>query len=148
MNKNFLTILGTIVILLIGYLFFSSRQVTSPTKETDMVNQDVIEENNNVAVNKTTTTETVESVVMYTTDGFVPKELKIKSGTTINFVNEKEGLMWVASNTHPVHTDLSGFDQLKGVGKGEQYSFAFAQKGSWGYHNHLAPADSGTIIVE
>ena len=55
--------------------------------------------------------------------------------------------MWVASDVHPTHDELPGFDQLEGVEAGNDYSFTFEEVGEWTYHNHLVPTDTGTIVV-
>ena len=66
--------------------------------------------------------------------------------------------MWIASAVHPTHSVYSGttlaehcngtsgtsFDQCKDA---SVYSFTFSKIGTWNYHNHLNPADFGTVIV-
>lgn len=88
------------------------------------------------------------AVVIYTDNGYSPAELRVKAGTTVIFKNQSSGPVRTASNPHPVHTDLPGFDAKAGTAPGESYSFKFTQKGTWGYHNHLEPSDGGQIIVE
>lgn len=87
-------------------------------------------------------------IIEYTDQGFEPKSLTVKIGTPVTFTNMSTKSMWVASNPHPVHTGLAGFDQLKKVEKGESYTFTFTTQGTWDYHNHVAPADIGSIVVE
>lgn len=88
------------------------------------------------------------ATVRYTDSGFEPRELSVPLGTIVHFINESTNDMWVASNEHPGHTDLSTFDQF-GFGKtGEQYVYAFDQIGAWRYHDHLNPTAEGVIIVE
>jgi plastocyanin len=86
--------------------------------------------------------------VTFTESGFSPEKLKVTKGTTVTFINESSGMMWVASDSHPVHGDLSEFDQLRSSGKGSTYAFTFNEFGEWSYHNHLAPDNKGVIIVE
>ncbi|BCX15823.1 MAG: hypothetical protein KatS3mg098_052 [Candidatus Parcubacteria bacterium] len=103
-----------------------------------------------------------QSVVTYTNSGYSPSILKIKAGTTVIFKNESSRSMWTASAFHPSHTVYGGtsleehcpdtaavaFDACSGVLPGNSWSFTFTKKGSWKYHNHLAPSDFGTIVVE
>lgn len=91
------------------------------------------------------TAEVAASVVTLTNSGFTPAALKVKVGTKVIFKNQASGGMWIASNNHPVHSLLPGFDQK---GSGGEYSFTFTQVGSWGFHNHLSPSTTGTIVVE
>ncbi len=89
-----------------------------------------------------------ENLVTYTDSGFSPQVLHIKQGDSVQFKNDSSGGMWVASNPHPTHTDLSGFDALRAYGEGEVYIYTFTKIGTFGYHNHLHPESQGTIVVE
>lgn len=87
------------------------------------------------------------TVVTFTDKGFSPSPVTVKSGTTVTFVNESNSAMWIASDPHPTHTLLPGFDQLTSVGKGGTYEYIFAKVGTWTYHNHMNPTVKGTVIV-
>lgn len=87
------------------------------------------------------------SVVTYTDSGFAPSPLTIKVGTTVTFVNESAGDMWVASDPHPTHTLLAGFDELASAPKGGSYEYTFTKVGTWTYHNHRHPSTKGQIVV-
>lgn len=86
--------------------------------------------------------------VRYTNAGFEPAKLTVPSGTMVEFINQSDNEMWVASNVHPEHDLLPTFDQFKGVGKSQNYMYTFDQKGTWAYHDHINPALEGVIIVE
>jgi plastocyanin len=87
------------------------------------------------------------SVVAYTDTGFSPSPLTVNVGTKVAFVNESTKGMWVASAVHPTHQLLPGFDQLKSVTKGGTYEYTFVKVGTWKYHNHVAPGDTGSVVV-
>lgn len=87
------------------------------------------------------------SSVVYGTGGFVPKTVTVKKGTSVRWVNQSNGSMWVASGIHPTHQLLPGFDQLKSVGTGGTYDYTFVKVGTWQYHNHLVPTDLGYVVV-
>lgn len=87
------------------------------------------------------------NVVTLTTSGFSPASITIKSGQSVTFVNNSSALARVASDPHPIHNGLAGFDDLKGSNTGESYSFTFTKTGTFGYHNHLSPSTKGTVIV-
>ncbi|MBI5620123.1 hypothetical protein HY950_04130 [Candidatus Gottesmanbacteria bacterium] len=88
-----------------------------------------------------------QMTVTYTDSGFVPNSVTVKKGTTVKFINESSGEMWVASALHPTHQLLPGFDQLKSVSKGGTYGYVFEKVGTWKYHNHVAAADTGVVVV-
>ena len=98
--------------------------------------------------NPTTESGKNSVTVEYSEQGFSPDSITVKSGTTITWVNKGSDPMWVASNPHPVHTNLSGFDALKGTPAGGSYSYTFTKVGKWGYHNHLAPGKTADVVVE
>lgn len=85
--------------------------------------------------------------VTYGSGGFVPKTVTVKKGTSVRWVNQSNGSMWVASGIHPTHQLLPGFDQLKSVGTGGTYDYTFVKVGTWQYHNHLVPTDLGYVVV-
>ena len=84
----------------------------------------------------------------YTNNGFEPSKLTVPVGTMVEFINQSDEEMWVASNMHPSHEILATFDQFKGVGKGKSYMYTFDKKGVWPYHDHINPALEGVITVE
>ena len=89
-----------------------------------------------------------EAVVTYQNGSFSPSSITVASGTTVQFMNQSSTPVWVASNPHPSHTDYPGFDALKEVAPGENYSFTFVKTGTWGYHNHLNPSEGGAVVVK
>ena len=100
--------------------------------------------------------------VQFTSEGYVPKELTIKKGDTVKWVNTMDIQIWPASARHPTHTVYPGsniekcgtseergiFDACRGFGKGQSWSFTFNEVGSWFYHDHLTPTFFGKITVE
>jgi plastocyanin len=88
-----------------------------------------------------------QATVSLTDSGFSPPTLTVSSGTTVTFVNNGQGAHWPASDPHPTHTALAGFDAKRGLTTGESYSFTFTKVGSWNYHDHLNPTVRGTITV-
>jgi plastocyanin len=88
------------------------------------------------------------NVVEITDDGFEPSSLTVPSGTSVTFENKSSDDSWPASDVHPTHQEYPGFDAKKPLLPGESYSFTFTKTGSWGYHNHLEPDVTGTIVVQ
>ena len=86
--------------------------------------------------------------VRYTNEGFKPPSIRVASGTMVEFINESDEEMWVASNEHPSHEKLSTFDQFRGSKKGSIYRYIFDKKGTWEYHDHFVPSFEGVVIVE
>ncbi len=80
-------------------------------------------------------------------DGFYPAEVTIHEGDTVVFTNKASRDVWPASDPHPTHTDLSGFDPKHGLSQGQSWSYTFTSPGSWQYHDHLSPVSHGVVYV-
>lgn len=124
-----------ILIVLVGGYILVMRKSTTPTQT-----------NNTVKVTEPNQKQTVVEV-SYKDGEFNPNKLTVKKGTTVKFINQSNDQMWVASNPHPVHTDLPGFDELEATGNRGSYEYAFIKVGTWGYHNHINPSSKGSITV-
>lgn len=85
--------------------------------------------------------------VTITDMGFEPKEISIKAGDVVRWTNEDSELHWPASDPHPIHNIVPGFDTKKGLANGESWDFTFLEAGAWDYHDHLSPHKKGRIKV-
>lgn len=161
MNIKYLGILVLIIAVLAGGYFLLKGQSYSPSPDSASTLQvngsgDISPTSADVLPSKTPTTQpsgssvtnSQQTVVEYTSTGFVPKSITVKVNTTVSWVNKDSDDVWVASAPHPQHTDLPGFDALKGYKTGESYSYTFTKVGNWKYHNHLNPSNFGVVIVE
>lgn len=88
------------------------------------------------------------SVVSITATGFSPATVTVPKGSTVTFRNGDTKPHWVASNPHPVHTGLAGFDAGAPIPPGQTYVFQFTQAGTFGYHDHLNPGVQGQVVVQ
>ena len=78
--------------------------------------------------------------------GFSPSELVIQVGDTVIF-KATDAIAWPASDPHPTHENLDGFDIGKVLEKGEEWEYTFASPGIWRYHDHINPTVTGKITV-
>lgn len=167
----FLAIVAVIVLVLIGLAFYrTNSDQTSTTSETTQqtdeggpseapINQFVQEaptgslppnpENGEEATTPNPSVQPGEKVTVQIDEtGFHPQTVTIASGTTVTFVNNGQAAHWPASDVHPTHTVLPGFDSKRGLETGETYEFTFTQKGTWSMHDHLFPTHTGSIVVQ
>ncbi len=83
--------------------------------------------------------------------GFVPRTVTISVGDTVRWMNEGASTVYVAPDDHPTHVAYSGIwddDGTGQIGPGETYSFTFTTAGTYSYHDHLNPNNTGTVIVQ
>jgi|AntRauTorckE6833_2_1112554.scaffolds.fasta_scaffold39978_1 plastocyanin len=90
----------------------------------------------------------VAVVVAYTNKGFSPNFVEINQGDTVEFINQSNRPMWVASNNHPAHDILSTFDQFSVSGFGDSWQYTFDRKGEWEYHDHVNASVEGIVMVK
>ena len=154
MNKTLLVFI--ILFIAIGTLAFFGVKVYEPLPKEEAPVEQVTETETQETVtleeNMTTTPETVPTNaktvdVTYTDIGFSPKNIEVSVGDSVRFVNNSSSVMWVASDSHPTHTDHPEFDNKTAVAKGGEYVFMFDEAGTWGYHNHLKSSDLGVVTV-
>ena len=117
------------------------REAGKEEKETNEEHRSDEETNSGVRIPQTVT-------VFMRLGRFDDNVVDIQRGDTVRWTNRDSQPRWPASNVHPVHTDLPGFDALKPLNTGESYEFIFTQSGTFGYHDHLNPSVAGKVIVK
>lgn len=79
--------------------------------------------------------------------GFFPNAMTLSPGTKVTWIALDGSQPHVASDPHPTHTDLPGLES-EDLGMGETYSYTFTQVGDWGYHNHNASSQTGSVKIQ
>lgn len=152
MFKKYISIIIIIAVLIIGFnVWYLTRLPKAPQEK---IGSQTKEETG--AQTKKEIQQFETNIIFYNNTGFSPSSLKIKAGETVTFKNGSPLPLWVASGSHPSHTQYpvgggciaSAFDSCKNIGQGETWSFKFDIIGDWEYHNHMNSADKGAIIVE
>jgi plastocyanin len=150
-TKAFWIVLIAVLAIAIAAVALSADRAVAPA--------DTVEET-------ATTTESASddvTVVTLTDAGFAPATVTVDAGDTVRFVNESSRGMWVGSDDHPTHTDYDGtstrehcadgkstngtFDQCAAIDGGGSWDYMFQKSGTFGYHNHVGAANTGTVIV-
>lgn len=159
-NKIVISIVIVAVMLLVGYFLFRGSYkspAVPPTLSEQPVSQSELTEkpiSQEALPEETLPVE--QNIVTYSDSGYSPATLTVKAGTTVTFKNESSRSMWTASGVHPTHRlypttggcIASTFDACQGIQPGSSWSFKFNIVGTWKYHNHLNPSNTGTIVVE
>lgn len=150
-------LIGVVIIVIIGLYIVNKNKIfltfdhpaDQESTETSNQNTDGFPKEETVNGVKTPSNKTdSKNIVNYTDAGFNPSSLEIKVGETVQFVNQSNGGMWVASGPHPSHTAYPEFDPKRNIPSGETYEFTFTKIGEWKYHNHTKTGMYGTIIVK
>ncbi len=91
--------------------------------------------------------KTEETNVTITSSGFEPQTITVKAGGKVVWMNKSGNVANVSSAVHPTHLvypalNLGNFDN------GSSVSLIFDKPGTYKYHNHLNPGQTGVVIVE
>lgn len=87
------------------------------------------------------------SVITYSKNGFSPKQLTVKVGESVGFMNNSSSNVQVNSAPHPTHEFYPELN-IGVIAPGESKSVTFTTTGTKMYHNHLNASESGQIVVE
>lgn len=87
------------------------------------------------------------STITLTGTGFTPKDIIIKAGTKVTWVNKSGTAATVNSDNHPTHL-LYPFLNLGEFANGATLQVAVEKAGKYSYHNHLNASETGTVTVE
>ena len=82
-----------------------------------------------------------------TIQGFDPKTITVKTGTLITWINKTGKDSAIASDPHPTHRAYPSLNLGK-FPDGNGVSLIFDKAGTYGYHNHFIPAQTGKVVVE
>ena len=89
----------------------------------------------------------ISQTVNLTSKGFAPQTVTIKVGESVSWVNKSSAKASVNSADHPSHK-LFPFLNLGLFNPGSTVQARFNSAGTFTYHNHFAPTQTGTVIVK
>lgn len=84
--------------------------------------------------------------VSYKSGVFSPTNLRIHVGDTVRFKNESFFSIRIVSDPQIVGGQVPVFDSVGNIPQGSYFSYTFAEKGIFGYHNNKTE-EQGTIMV-
>ncbi len=156
MNRTLLGVI-VVVIVVVGAVLLMNQDASAPADNgNEMQNETTnptptptpsANEGENPDQNTGEPQEPQEYQVSMTDSGYTPKDLTVKRGDTVTFINNGTKDIWPASAPHPSHTDYPAFDPKQGVAVGESWSFTFDRVGNWRFHDHLNPTRTGSVRV-
>lgn len=145
MTRNYWIVAAVVVVLVVlGFVLTRPQQPTrapepTPTPPTSTESASL------AAPEGAKTTE--ETVVKITAAGFSPKDVTIKAGATVTWMNEDTAVHTVNSAVHPTHQVYPPLN-LGNIQPGGKVSLTFPTAGTYKYHDHLNPSLTGSVIVE
>lgn len=136
---NKIVLAAVAVVLVAGGALLLSNRINKPSEVQDTVTSS--------QPTPTSPASLQEATITLTQSGFSPASVTIKSGTRVIWVNKSGASASVNSATHPTHRVYPALN-LGRIDEGSSLQLVFSKKGTYRYHNHLNPDQSGTITVE
>ena len=150
-RSNSLGIVIVVVVLIaLGFLIFGRG---SENKSNDSTNTQTSQpapnsaDSNASATPAAGTTQSTANTITYDGSGFSPAKITVKSGDSVTIKNTSSSDVQFKSDPHPVHTDNQDLN-VGDVPGGQSQTFTVTKKGTFGFHNHLDPSQTGTIVVQ
>lgn len=153
MKKSYLLILVAVLILVGGaYALVKNGddKVTNNTNTTANTTPSTQPEGNTTEESTEQPAEendSTEATITYSDDGFTPSNLTVQAGDVVTIKNDSSDAMEFNSAVHPTHTENTELN-IGEVAAGASKTFTVNKVGTWNYHNHLNPNDTGTLVVE
>ncbi len=144
-------IIIVVLAILGGGAFMLLKKKDTPTSTTNQTatpsNTQTETANQSEQSTKASEASNASNTLTYSDNGFSPASLTVKKGSTVTLKNTSSKTVQFDSDPHPVHTDNPELNQPT-LAPGESQTFTVNTTGTFGFHNHLNPGDTGTIIVE
>lgn len=150
MSRNVSLVIVVILVLLIGGWFVMRSKSTTPTPATTpattVESAPTPQATSTPAASEGAVMKT-EKLVTITTAGFTPKDITIKAGENVTWMNSDTIDHTVNSAPHPTHTIYPPLN-LNTIKPGEKKSLTFPTAGTFKYHDHLNPSLFGSVTVQ
>lgn len=148
MSRNAVLAIAVVLLLIVGGWLLLRPQQPASTTQPQVTPDPVLTES---AAPATATSEASvtqeENKVTITDAGFSPKEITIKAGESVVWMNEGTVDHTVNSVVHPTHLLYPPLN-LNTIKPGEQKSLIFPDAGTYKYHDHLNPSLTGSVTVQ
>ncbi len=146
-------IIAAVVIVVLGLgAFLLVNNKNKDTSSSTSSSQTSSTDNSSSSNDTSSSTPASDSVtITYSDSGFSPAAATVKNGGKIIWVNSSSSQIQIGVNPHPSHTGnrmITKGQFTLDLNAGAQTEVTVTETGTFGYHNHLAPADTGTVTVE
>lgn len=139
-NKVLFLVVILIIVFGAGIFFIGNRTDSQKTAQKSSPAQ-------TIPTQKTSNSQVQEVIITFNGNEFSPQTLTVKAGTRVVWVNKSERLVNVSSDIHPTHLIYPALN-LGNFPNNSSVQLVFDKPGTYKYHNHLSPSQTGTVIVE
>lgn len=144
MNSKILITVVVLLVVGIGAFMIFGNNSTAPTTTDQLQEPTQVQES---TPSESMMEQQESTTVTLTETGFSPKDITVKAGTTITWINQSGKAATVHSDDHPTHR-LHSFLNLGEFADGESLEVVVQEPETYGYHDHYNASANGTITVE
>ncbi len=151
MSKYITAAVVVIAFIGAGIWYYGRGETPTPTATA------TVGEGNPVVGGISNDTDHYDVLVTFDGENFNPKEVTVKKGSRVRFLNDSDMEVWPASAVHPTHSIYpekdaknclgSSFDACRALTRGEFFDFTFNYEGEWRYHDHVQAFKTGMVTV-
>ena len=143
MNSKLLLIIIALIVVFGAFISLGNKKTSTPssTNQPDSMKSEVSTTPAAMEANSQVTN------VILGDAGFVPKDIAVKAGTTVVWINKSGKAATVNSDDHPTHR-LYPFLNLGEFPNSSSLQVVFDKAGKYGYHNHNNASETGTVTIE
>ncbi len=148
MKKPAIIIVVILVLAAVASGVLLTRKAEAPVSNSEAKPaQETAESRAEIQESLDTSSATAAATITYNDGGFSPNSVTVKAGEVIEVKNTSSRGVQFDSDPHPVHSDNKELN-IDIISPGTSKKFKVSTKGTWGFHNHLDPTQSGSITVE
>ena len=146
MKNKLLPLIILVLLIGIGLFFFLKKPIPTQTSTTEQ-KLPIPTGHYDLGDNSTMYHEKDPYEIKVTNAGFDPETVTIKVGDIVVFKNSDKATHNIQSDPHPQHTLYKQLNlgNIEGI---DTKSLMFPKVGTYTFHDHLNPSNTGTIIVE
>jgi len=143
-SKLLIGLVAVVIIVVLGLVALGSNKNQTQTSNATQT----VEQQPTTVPNQTQNTQkTEDATVTVDSSGFSPTTLTIKAGTRVIWTNKSGSAISVNSDIHPTHKLYPPLN-LGEVPNGGNVTLVFDKPGTYKYHDHYNPSQTGTVVVE
>lgn len=146
-KKRVVSKLGKLIVTVIVVILIIAAFVLLYGKKAQAPNYTSNTNGSNNTTSTTNSTQTTPAIIItYADSGFSLSANTMKKGQTVEVINKSTNDMQFDSNPHPTHTDDTELN-IGLISPGQSKFFTVTHTGTWGFHNHLQPAQTSSFTV-
>lgn len=147
MSRNVIIGIALVILFLIAGWYYLQSQKGQPAYGPPTPTPKTTEERQ-TPTTEATPSAASENLVEVQSLGFSPKDITVKVGESVTWINQDTESHQVNSAVHPTHLLYPPLNTVGLLNPGEKKSLSFPKVGTYKYHDHLNPSLTGSVTVE